>query len=67
MREVTRKSRLQNCKTCHKKSYKVSQHGNCQDCATEKVKLANLQMKHKEGPTYDKWKLKMLKTLGVEI
>ncbi len=32
-------------------------------CATEKVKLANLEMKHKEGPTYEKWKKKMQKIL----
>ena len=60
MREVTRKSKRRRCKTCGKKGFKVSQHGNCINCAVEKVKLANLEMKHKEGPTYDKWKIKML-------
>lgn len=60
MREVTRKSRRQKCKTCGNKSFKISQHGNCVKCATEKVALANLEMKHKQGPTYDKWKIKML-------
>lgn len=66
MREVTRKSRRQKCKTCGKKGFKVSQHGNCNNCATEKVKLANLEMKHKEGPTYNRWKIKMIRVLGLE-
>ena len=67
MLKVTRKSFRSTCKTCRKKKFKISQHGNCNSCATEKVKLANLEMKHKEGPTYDKWKLKMMKSLGIEI
>ena len=66
MREVTRKSKRKRCKTCGKKSFKVSQHGNCIKCATEKVKLANLEMKHKEGPTYDKYKLGIIKSLNLE-
>ena len=60
MRKVTRKSFRRTCKTCGRKLFKISQHGNCIDCATEKVKLANLEMKHKEGPTYERWKRKML-------
>ena len=66
MREITRKSKRRTCKTCRRKLFKISQHGNCVDCATEKVALANLEMKHKEGPIYDKWKLKMVKSLGLE-
>ena len=66
MREITRKSFRRICKTCHKKKFKISQNGNCNNCATEKVTLANLEMKHKEGPTYDKWKLKMIQSLGIE-
>lgn len=60
MREITRKSKRQTCKTCRRKLFKISQNGNCVDCATEKVALANLEMKHKQGPTFDKWKNKML-------
>lgn len=63
MRKVTRKSKRRRCKTCGKKKYDVSQHGNCSDCATEKVKLANLEMKHKEGPTYNKWLIKTMEGL----
>ena len=64
MKEVTRKSKRQRCKTCGLKLFKVSQHGNCNNCATEKVKLANLEMKHKQGPIYDRWKQKMLEGLN---
>lgn len=67
MREVTRKSKRSFCKTCRKKKFKISQHGNCNKCATEKVKLANLEMKHKEGKTYDRWRIKMIQSLGLEI
>ena len=67
MREVTRKSKRSTCKTCNKKSFKISQHGNCLACATEKVKLANLEMKHKEGPTYDKYKIGIIKSLKIEL
>jgi len=40
--------------------WKISQHGLCVNCATEKVKLARLEMKHKEGPTYEKWKQRIM-------
>ena len=67
MREITIKTFRRKCVCCGKKSFKISQNGLCVKCATEKVKLANLEMKHKEGPTYNKWKTKMMKSLGVEI
>jgi len=55
MNEITRKSKRRKCKTCGKKFFKISQHGNCINCATEKVELARLQIKHKEGPIYEKY------------
>ena len=66
MREVTRKSFRKKCKTCGRKLFKISQHGNCVQCATEKVKLANLEMKHKQGPIYDKYIKKMRSAIGIE-
>jgi len=59
MREITRKSKRQTCKTCGRKLFKISQHGNCVQCATEKVELARLQIKHKQGPIYEKYLKKM--------
>jgi len=66
MRKVTRKLYRKRCKTCGKKSYSISQHGNCIKCATEKVALSNLQMKHKEGPIYEKWHRKCLLAMGIK-
>ena len=67
MREITRKLRRQKCKTCRKSFFKISQHGNCVNCAKEKVSLARLQIKHKEGPIYEKWKQKMFQALSEKM
>lgn len=64
---ITKKSSRQECKNCHKKSFYISENNLCVKCSTEKVKLANLEMKHKEGPTYDKWRRKMIKSLKLEL
>ena len=60
MAEITHKSKRKECKCCHRMVWKISQHGLCVNCATEKVKLARLEMKHKEGPTYEKWKQRIM-------
>ena len=65
MREISIKSKRYACKTCGKKSFKISQHGNCVQCATEKVALANLEMKHKEGPIYEKYLNSMKRSMGL--
>ena len=64
VRAITIKKQRQECRNCHKKSFRISENGLCVQCATEKVKLANLEMKHKEGPTYEKWREKMLRSLN---
>lgn len=66
MKEVTKKSKRGLCKICNKKFFKISQNNLCVNCSTEKVEIARLQIKHKQGPIYDKWKLKMKQSLGVE-
>ncbi len=48
---------------CHKKSYYISEHGNCKDCMKEKILFARAQMRNKEGPIYDKWKTNIIKSL----
>jgi len=64
MREISKKRNFQRCKTCRRKSRFISQHGNCINCATEKVELARLQIKHKEGPVYEKYKEKVIRGLS---
>jgi len=54
--KVKRRSSRKLCKVCGKKKYDISQHGLCVKCATEKVQLARLQIKHKSGPIYEKWR-----------
>lgn len=63
MREVSKKKERQQCKICHKKTFYVSQNGLCKDCSANLVTSANFQMKTKEGPIYDKWKKKVIKSL----
>ncbi len=63
MREITKKSKRQTCKICGKKFYKISQNGLCVKCATERVQLARLQIKHKQGPIYEKYIKNMRKAL----
>ena len=55
MREITRKSKRRTCKVCRKKFFKISQNNLCVRCATEKVEIARLEIKHKEGPIYEKY------------
>lgn len=63
MRDIKKKKFLQPCKICHKKSYYISKHGHCKKCMAEKIKLANSQIKCKEGPIYEKWKIKVAQSL----
>ena len=63
MKEITKKRKRGVCKVCHKKFFFISQHGLCKTCLTEKLELARLQIKHKQGPIYDRWKMKMLRGL----
>lgn len=63
MRELTKKSKLAHCKICHKNSHYISRNRLCADCLMERVKLANLEMKHKQGPIYEKWRIKILQGL----
>ncbi len=55
MREITRKSKRRTCKICRKKFFFISQHNYCKKCLTERLELARLQIKHKEGPIYEKY------------
>jgi len=66
MREITKKPFRLKCKTCGRRVWKISRNRNCVQCATEKVTLARLEMKHKEGATYEKWKKRMIEELGLE-
>jgi len=63
MREIKRLKERKQCVTCHKKSYYISEHGNCKDCMKEKILFARAQMRNKEGPIYDKWKTNIIKSL----
>ena len=63
MFEITRKSKRKICKGCNKNKYKVSQNGYCKKCMQEKMELARLEIKHKQGPIYEKYKRKMLEAL----
>ncbi len=65
MREITRKSKRRACKICGRRLFKISQNNLCIDCATSRVKLANLEMKHKEGPIYERWKEKMVRGMNL--
>jgi len=50
------------CKICRKKKY-LSRNGNCVNCATNLVVSANYQIKTKQGPIYDLWKINMLEKI----
>lgn len=63
MRSITKKRKRQVCKTCHKPKFKISLNGNCVACATEKVQLARLQIKHKSGKAYESWKQNLITSL----
>ena len=64
MREVSEKKVREECKACHKKSFRISTHGLCASCVCEKVKLARCQIKSKEGAIYEKWKENLTKSLN---
>jgi hypothetical protein len=64
MRAITKKRVLEICKNCHKKSWYISSHSLCPDCAQEKVLLARQQMKCKQGEIYEKWKANIIKGLS---
>ncbi len=66
MREISKGRKRRTCKVCRRKLFKISQHGHCVKCATEKVELARLQIKHKQGPIYERWRNKMLEGLQKE-
>jgi len=59
MKKTTIKKFRIPCRNCGRRLFKISQRGLCIQCSKEKVKLANLEMKFKQGPIYDKWKNKM--------
>ena len=67
MREITKKREILACDNCHKRSWHISRNGFCKKCLTSKISNANTQLKLKEGPIYDKWKINMMKSLGIEI
>ena len=46
------------CHCCKKLKY-LSRNRICMKCSENKIISANYQMKAKEGPVFDKWKLKM--------
>jgi len=64
MREIKRLKERKQCLTCHKKSYYISQNGNCKNCMAEKILFARAQMRNKEGLIYEKWKTNIIKSLN---
>lgn len=66
MRPIKKKRKILACKICNKKTHYISQNGLCEKCMINKIKSVNLQMLTKEGPAYDKWKIKLQKYLGIE-
>ena len=67
MNKITKKREISACVNCNKRSWHISRNGLCKKCLTAKILNANTQLKLKEGPIYDKWKMKMMKSLGIEI
>ena len=63
MKEITKKRKRLPCKVCNKVFWIISKHRFCKNCMKEKVELARLQIKHKSGPIYEKWKKAMIKGL----
>jgi len=63
MRKITKKRVLEKCINCHKKSWYISRHGLCPNCCVSKIHSARFQIKSKEGPVYEKWKEKIIKSL----
>jgi len=63
MRKISKKKKLEQCRICHKKSYYVSENGLCPQCCANKIKSAQMQIKAKEGPVYEKWKEKIIKSV----
>jgi len=60
MLKVEKKENLKPCRVCHRKTHWISRNGLCVNCVCEKVKLARAQIKCKEGPIYEKWKIKIM-------
>jgi len=67
MREITRKRVPEPCKNCGKNRWFISRNGLCKKCLAAIISNANTQIKLKKGEIYDKWKLGMMKSLGIEI
>ena len=65
MKNITKKSFRLPCKICGRRLFYVSQNGLCIDCLTNKVQIARLQIKLKEGSAYEKWKAGMMRAAGV--
>ena len=63
MREIKKKRKILICKICGKRSHYISQNNLCEKCMINKIKSVNLQMLTKEGPAYDKWKIKLARHL----
>ena len=63
MPPITKKRKRRPCKICHKKFWWISQNNYCKKCMQEKVDLARLQIKHKSGPIYEKYKRKIIEGL----
>ena len=53
---VKKKLRNEKCKRGHKKSYYISSHGNCVECATLLQAENVAQLKTHQGVNYEKWK-----------
>jgi hypothetical protein len=64
MKKITRKHFLEQCIICHKKSYYVSRNGLCPSCVVEKVELARVEIRCKEGAIYEKWKANIIRSLN---
>ena len=63
MYPITKKRKRKPCKVCGKVFWWISINNYCKKCLAEKINLARLEIKHKSGPIYEKWKIAMMKGL----
>jgi len=63
MIDLRRKRKSNTCKICGKKKKFLSARKLCSNCSKNKNLSAIYQMRAKEGPVYEKWKLKIINAL----
>jgi len=63
MRAISKKGKKLICKNCGKKTNYISLNGNCIKCSENKINSNVYQLKSRKGPSYDKWKNKLLESI----